>query len=204
MHRRIGRRLGAVAIFAGAVAAVSPAVALASPGAGTAVLAHGSLRSVVRPDQPQHPGFATMPAYSGPSFNICLQNATQPKYCLQSNGVGQQVTITSDSANWSNFTKQAISAGEVFNFENGNGNCLRENNSQEVVIANGPCVSSDRDGQWVWPLETSQNFTGVFENNAHPSDEMLVHGNQDEYKVYAKSPVTGDWVKWAPPGIPPS
>ena len=165
------------------------------------MLTQGSLRSVVAQDQPQHAGFAAIPAYSGGSFHICLLNSKTVKYCPQSNGVRQQVTITSDSANWSNFTKQALGPSDVFNFENGNGNCLRENESHEVVIANAPCVSSDRDGQWVWPLNTSQNFTGVFQNNEYSSDEMLVHGTpQDEYKVWAEAPVSGDWAKWAPPG----
>ena len=201
MRLRIGRRLGAVAIFASALTLVTPALALASPSAGTTVLAQGSLRAAVTPDQTQHAGLAAIPAYSGASFHICLLNAKPTKYCLQSNGVGQQVTITSDSANWSNFTKQVLGPADDFNFENGNGNCLRENNSNEVVIANGPCLSSDQDGQWVWPLNSSQSYTGVYKNHEYPSNEMLVQGTpQDEYKVWAKAPVAGDWTKWAPPG----
>lgn len=202
MRLRIGRRLGAVAIFASALTLVTPALALASPSAGTTVLAQGSLRAAVTPDQPQHAGLAAIPAYSGASFHICLLNAKPTKYCLQSNGVGQQVTITSDSANWSNFTKQPLGPAEIFNFENGNGNCLRENDSNEVVIANGPCLSSDHDGQWVWPQNPPGNFTGVYQNHEYTNDEMLVQGTpQDEYKVWAKAPVAGDWAKWAPPGL---
>ncbi len=164
--------------------------------------AQGSLRASVTPDQPQHAGFAAVPAYPGGSFTVCLLNASNPKYCIQSNGVSQPVTITTNSGNWSKFTKQIVSVGaETFNFENGNGNCLRENTSHQVVIANGPCVSSDQDAIWIWPLNAqTQNYTGVWKNEQYTGEQMLVHGKQDQFKVLAGTPASGDYAKWAPPG----
>ena len=47
-------------------------------------------------------GSSAIPAHAATSFHICLENATS--YCLQSNGGGNQVTLTNNSANYSNFT----------------------------------------------------------------------------------------------------
>jgi hypothetical protein len=200
MRHRIGCRLGTVAIFASALIAVSTAVALAAPGASNAVTEHGSHSAMIIPNQPHHAGFGAVPAYSGASFHICLTSA--PAYCLQSNGTGNQVTITSNKNNYSVFTKQYIDTGgdgAIFNVENGNGNCLRENNSHEVVIANGGCLSSDLDGRWNW-YQIGVNYTGIWQNELYASQFMLVHGDVNGYKVWAVSPSSGDWIKWTPPG----
>lgn len=197
MHGRIGSRLSSLTILGAVLALASPTMALASPVASTAVLATGAQQAAITPDHPRHVGFALMPAYPGGSFNICLLNSNH--YCLESNGVGQQVTITNVAADWSVFTRKSL-ALEVFNIENGNGNCLRENESNEVVIANGGCLSSDRDGQWFWPEDTSGSLTGVYQNNEYSSDDMLVSAPVNGYKVWAKAPGSGDWTKWAPPG----
>lgn len=157
---------------------------------------HGSRRTMVIPNQRRHAGFAATPAYAGTSFHICLLNSGN--LCLQSNGVTNQVTITSDAGNWSVFTEKNLFYN-VYSFENGNGNCLRENNSQEVVIANGPCVASDTDADWNW-LSNSGGYTGVWQN-VLTGDEMLVHDAVSGYKVWAKpTPASGDWTKWNPPG----
>lgn len=177
MRHRIGRLLS-VAILVGAALAATPAVALGAPGASNPG------------------GFSAIPAYSGSSFYICLLNSST--LCLESNGVTNQVTITSVAANWSVFTKKYL-YGEVFNIENGNGNCLRENDSYEVVIANGGCLSSDIDGRWVWEQDASGNFTGVMHNDEYPADDMLVHGAVSGDYVWARPPVSGDWTKWSPP-----
>jgi hypothetical protein len=164
---------------------------------------HGSHSTKVIPNQPHRAGFAAAPGYSGASFKICLTN--DQSLCLQSNGPGNQVTITSNKDNWSVFTKQYIDnngTGDVYNFENANGNCLRENNSNEVVIANGRCLASDIDARWVWPQigGPGGSYTDAFQNDQYPTDDMLVHGNMNGYKVWAAKPVSGDWIKWIPPG----
>ena len=107
MRQRIGRQLGAVAVFASALIAISPTVAFAVPGATNALAEQTSHSTMVTPNQPSHAGFAAIPAYAGPSYHICLLNSTKVTYCIQSNGVGKQVTITSDKSNWSNFTDYA-------------------------------------------------------------------------------------------------
>lgn len=205
MRQRIGRQLGAVAVFASALIAISPTVAFAVPGATNALAEQTSHSTMVTPNQPSHAGFAAIPAYAGPSYHICLLNSTKVTYCIQSNGVGKQVTITSDKSNWSNFTDYAtdlsISGEPVQRVENGNGNCLRENNSNQVVIANGGCVASDLDGEWGWP-DPYYIYNGVWQNYQDQTDDMLVHGNVNGYKVWAAKPVSGDWTKWTPPATP--
>jgi hypothetical protein len=54
-------------------------------------------------------------------FNICLKNA--PSLCLESNGTGNQVTITGNQADRANF--HYVNPGSELQFQDGNGNCLR-------------------------------------------------------------------------------
>jgi hypothetical protein len=112
--------------------------------------------------------------------------------CIESNGAGNPVTITSNSHNWSVFTEYAQPGnGTIRSFENGNGNCLRENTSHQVVIANGGCLASDNDGKWLAVGDGSLN------NYQYQSDYMLVYGDDDGWKVWAKPPVSGTWIKWS-------
>ena len=126
-----------------------------------------------------------IPAQAATSFHICLENAAS--YCLQSNGSGNQVTITNNPANYSNFT-----APRTGQFENGNGNCLRAGTNNVVKIENGPCAANDPADSWYAPSAGSFRVL-----SALYGDDMLVHGHVNGYKVWHATPVSGDWDNWA-------
>jgi hypothetical protein len=122
-------------------------------------------------------------------FNICLKNA--PSYCLQSNGGGQQVTITNNPANYAVFHSPS-----PVEFENASGNCLRAGTGNIVKIENGPCVASDQADSWFAPA------TEVFRTRSELYlDDMLVHGHVNGYKVWHATPGSGDWYNWLSIGV---
>ncbi len=133
-------------------------------------------------------GSPAIPAQAAPSEHICLENAQS--YCLQSNGTGQQVTITLNPAKYSNFTKSRTRSGGQVQFENGNGNCLRAANGNVVVIENGPC--QDVADNW-WYAPANQIFRLRSEST---NDDLTVHGRVDGWNVWHIIPGSGDWYNW--------
>ena len=129
-------------------------------------------------------GSSAIPAQAATSFHICLKSATS--YCLQSNGGGNQVTITNNPANYSNFTSPR--AGE---FQNGNGNCLRAGTNNVVKIENGPCVASDPADSWYAPPGQTYRLASQLYK-----DDMTVHGHVNGYNVWHINPGSGDWFNW--------
>ena len=131
----------------------------------------------------------TAQAAVGDSSQICLTNA--PKYCIHSNGPGQQVTITNVDAQKSNFTVVYDLRG-IHSWQNGNGNCLREGSDGTVKIANGPCVGSDQSATW--------GRTGDTYWNELYQGYMFTYGTQNGDKVRATvDPPSGAWVTWNVP-----
>jgi hypothetical protein len=96
------------------------------------------------------------------------------------------VTITNNSANYSNF--HVARTGQ---FENGNGNCLRAGTNNVVKIENGPCVANDPADSWYAPSAGSFRVRSLLYG-----DDMLVHGHVNGYKVWHAIPVSGDWYNW--------
>jgi hypothetical protein len=133
-------------------------------------------------------GLPAIPAQATPgTFHICLENAQS--YCLQSNGPGNQVTITNSGsyANW----HQARTSGGEWQDENGSGNCLRAGDNNVVKIENGPCLATNLADWWYAP----GNYPYRQESSRY-SDDMLVHGTVNGYKVWHAKPVSGDWSNW--------
>ena len=175
--------LTVIAAAGGLLIAGSPAIAAEAGPAAPAQVLTGT-------------GLPTAPsaAQASAPYNICLTNTTNPRFCIQSNGAGNPVTITSNSANWSNFrtvytfTNGGIAWDQV---QNGNGNCLRAGTGNIVKIENGPCVQGDNADSWssvpVGPKDLQSYMWG---------DWGLVHGTVNGYKVWHAEPVSGDWTNW--------
>lgn len=144
-----------------------------------------------------------IPTGVGDSGQICLRNSTS--YCIKSNGTGAQVTITNYAPNYSNFTVVRTKTSEGFHFyqwQNGNGNCLREGNDFVVKIANGPCLNSDDTDWWY----RGGDPAGDYVINAYPytptgATFMLVRGQPASgHLVFAYENIAvGDWAQWKVP-----
>jgi hypothetical protein len=135
------------------------------------------------------------PANAAPAKgHICLKNSSS--YCLQSNGVGNQVTITNNSGKYSVFTVKGpaitINGVTTFQWENASGNCLREDGDM-VTIKDGGCSATDPADSW------GDNGGDLL--NEFFEHFMLVRGQpQTGFKVFAYVTVaSGDWAKWSVP-----
>lgn len=130
------------------------------------------------------------PSAVGDSGQICLK--AHPAYCIHSNGAGNQVTITNNPADYSNFTI-VFDRYQVVWWQNGNGNCLREASDGKVVIENGPC-SGTADGSQGWSQDGDQ-FTNVAYYGT-----MFTYGAYNNYKVWAYVNVpSGTLFDWKTP-----
>jgi hypothetical protein len=136
-------------------------------------------------------GSPAVPAQAATSFHICLKNA--PSYCLQSNGPGNQVTIT-NSGSYANF--HIVRTDDVGNIqlENGSGNCLRAGDNFVVKIENGGCLQGN-DADWWYNLVR----TPCEIRSWRYTDEMLVHGAVNGWNVWHADSQDGDWFNWTGP-----
>lgn len=128
---------------------------------------------------------------------ICLHSF--PSYCIHSNGAGNQVTISNNANDWANFhvvrSGTDVNGNTDYQWENANGNCLREGSGNVVKLQNGGCVNGTADNWWAkggafvsWTLGV-RNFAG--------SDYMLTHGAVSGWNVWAiSSPGNGDDWRW--------
>ena len=136
-------------------------------------------------------GSPAIPAQAavGDSGQICLTNA--PSYCIKTNGVGNQVTITNVAANKANFTLVYDNAGD-HQFQDGNGNCLREGIGGAVKIENGPCQYVDPNESW--------SHSGTTWHNYNDNAILYTKGDATGNDVWTKgTPPSGSWSKWNAP-----
>jgi hypothetical protein len=85
-------------------------------------------------------------------FIFYLQGTPAQQYCLGTNGVGNQVTTGDAGASCANVTVTKDGTWEgytVYQFRNGNDNCIRANSSDQVKLASGPCSTTDKGAEWV-------------------------------------------------------
>jgi hypothetical protein len=98
------------------------------------------------------PAQAAAAATLGP-FNFYLEQSPVLDYCLVTNGVGNPVTIAAADANTcANVTITTDGTDgiyTVYQFKNGNNNCIRANSSDQVKLASGPCSTTDQGGEWI-------------------------------------------------------
>jgi hypothetical protein len=130
--------------------------------------------------------------------HICLKNASS--WCIQTHGASQQVTITTNSANYATFTafnKQKQFVVTTFELKDGKGNCLRGGigNPNIVKIEDGGCVKSDKQDQWYISTSTSLINYGLM-----PTSFMATKSPAPGDKVYAvEHPDNGWWSQWTFP-----
>lgn len=85
-------------------------------------------------------------------FIFYLQGTPAQQYCLATNGVGQQVTVSDTGSRCANVTVTrdgTWNGNTVYQFRNGNDNCIRANNSNQVKLASGPCSTTDAGAEWI-------------------------------------------------------
>jgi hypothetical protein len=137
-------------------------------------------------------GLKVVPAQQAGTFHICLINA-MPLLCQVSNGAGNQVTVSSSSTDWANFRlvgdTTCCGGLAVYQFVNGNGNCLRAGTNNVVKIENGGCASNDSADWWVG------TGSGRLQSYLY-GDLMLTHGERSGYKVWHAARMSGDWTDW--------
>jgi hypothetical protein len=129
------------------------------------------------------------PAGVGDSGHICLTSA--PSYCIEANGAGNQVTITSNSADYATFTVVFDSSG-VFEWQDNNQRCLREGNNNVVKIENGQCSLEDDTDAWY--------KIGTQISNEGDTDIMYTNGDANGDDVWANADTPGGaWKQWNAP-----
>ena len=189
MRNTIGWCLTA-AVVSGPLAAGSPAIAAeAAPSTATRAL---STQHQARAVAPKLSGVKAVPARVGDSNQICLTNG--PRRCIKTNGTGHQVTITSNSADFANFTVVRNNLNN-YQWQDGNGNCLREGTGGVVKIENGPCSNSDQTDWWV------KVASNAYIENLSNYAEMYTKGNDSGDNVWTSTstPPSGSWVQWQVP-----
>ncbi len=184
----------ATAVVSGVLISGSPAIAAeAAPSVATHAL---STQQQARAVNATVSGATAVPAGVGTKGHICLKNASS--YCIKTNGAGNQVTVTNDSANYANFTvvsKETSGSYVFYEWEDGNGNCLREGTHNIVKIESGSCAALG-DNTDTWELYASHVVI-----NDYYGDSMLVRGEpRDGFKVFAYSGTSkGDFYQWNVP-----
>jgi hypothetical protein len=136
--------------------------------------------------------FAMVPgAAHAAGTHLCL-NFDQSK-CLVTHGIGNQLTIgTTGQANITSTFVGNWNGKLMVNWEDGNGNCIRENNSNAVIVANGPCQSSDNSAKWA----QSNDGHSTFQNRQHTSDYLATFGTASGTVVWGNAQGTGWYVSW--------
>jgi hypothetical protein len=190
MRNVLRRIVPAAVIITGLAIATLPAIPVLAASATTADIAMNA-----KPVSPAHvalPGLKVVPAQQAASFHICLINSS-PYMCQKANGTGNQVTISRYSTDWANFSivrmTTCCSGLAVYQFEDGNGNCLRAGTNNVVKIENGGCASNDNADWWVGA------GSGRLQSYLY-GDLMLTHGEVSGYKLWHAARISGDWTDW--------
>lgn len=127
------------------------------------------------------------------TVHIC--SASAPTECIVANGQGNQVTIGySGYANFTTGNDGTWNGKYVFTFTDGNGNCLRETNSNSVEIGNGNCSPSDQGAQWA--AGDNSNGSATWQNRQHTSDYMETYGTSNGKPVWGNPKSTGFYTGW--------
>lgn len=132
------------------------------------------------------------------SYYICLNSAYTE--CIVSQGVGHQVIVSSAGRTRFHFYIAGQWHGnQVKQWETPGGRCLRENNSQAVIIAHGRCLVGDNNGKWVEAAGRAGNPPITYRNYGHMKNFMGTYGSSGSsgtLYVYAKPPHKGFYRGW--------
>jgi hypothetical protein len=100
--------------------------------------------------------------------------------CIISNGVGNQMTVSFSAG--TNITMTNGISGDpnyYYHLTNGNGNCILENASSQVVVGDGACGTNNNH---VWILQNADG--GYSFKNEQYGDYMVIDAQVEGYKVW--------------------
>lgn len=163
-------RLASLAM--GAIAAATLAVSFAAPDAFASA---------------QHPAaHATHHvARRLPSGNWCLTNSPAPGACMIGQGAGNQIQLTNSPGSYMHVSAVASGTFEglpEYEYQNNNGNCVREGTGGIVKLQNGGCTGA-ADNWWI-------NESGGHKDNQAYLNIMYTNGTATGDNVFAGS---GAW-----------
>lgn len=130
---------------------------------------------------------------SSGGVKLCLYYASS--YCMITNGTGgQSNTISTNAQAWASWNIYVVGGNKV-EFQNGAGNCLRNNSDQTVTMTSGRC--SGEDGELWWVTQDSPYFHyesyKFSSNHWYLGTNGAVSGNKvwslDKFKP-------GVWISW--------
>jgi hypothetical protein len=125
-----------------------------------------------------------------------LQGTPEQQYCLGTNGVGQPVTVkvipacaivtVTRDGTWNGNT--------VYQFRNGNDNCIRANSSNQVKLASGPCSTTDAGAEWIITsgglssgsvdrFENLMNYLWLKTNSFGTGDVLVGTGGENNWLI---------------------
>jgi len=120
-------------------------------------------------------------------FNMAFTNDSQLRW--QSNGTGNQVTVSRSGADY--MTVNAVHEGSgggtiTEQYQNGNGKCMYVNGSEQLLVSAGACDSSRTDQRfyvYVGPSGTGYELESV----RYVRDFIMTYGNTSGFKVWVKN-----------------
>ena len=131
------------------------------------------------------------PAHIATSYGPYIFCGTNNQLCMDTHGVYNQLTVDTVNAGSATITltKNGTYMGvTAYDLSDGNGNCIKTNNSNQIVVANGPCNGSDQQEKWAWFGNTS---SGQFQN-ASDGNFLGVDQWSDGSKVW-NNPSATNW-----------
>ena len=133
---------------------------------------------------------AARPQSATAPFTICLHDATSE--CLRSHGGGSQLTI--ESSDYAVFHIVNSSDGDLIQFEDAGGKCLRSFADGSVGLAFGGCSSSN-DDEW-WHVDTNTRTVFYQYNSQGIAYFMGTYGTSSGLGVWLDVPHTGFFAGW--------
>ena len=130
-------------------------------------------------------------------FIFYLQGTPAQQYCLGTNGVGAQVTVGDADSSCANVTVTrdgTWNGNTVYQFRNGNDNCIRANSSNQVKLASGPCSTTDAGAEWIITngslrsgsvdrFENLMNYLWLKTNAYATSDVLVGTGGENNWLI---------------------
>jgi hypothetical protein len=175
-------------------------VALLGTGAGVAA-AQGMTPRPGLPIRAAQAASATSPF----TYVFYLYDKNGDTNCIVTNGVGNQLTINSGNpagcANIKATSDGAWNGLIAYQFTDGNGNCIRANSSNVVLVENGVCNTTDDGERWVItscyqnpPPRCTTGFGSRYRfENVHRQLWLKTTGNTSGDKVWVGTADRNEW-----------
>jgi hypothetical protein len=127
---------------------------------------------------------------TNPQYWFCLHNGQS--YCANSNGVGNQYTLTQTDADKAKLEWDQETNG-YFEFPNASGNCMRVADTGGAVNTTSGCTPGGNQQEWV----ILSGGGGSFEFFSHSDQNyMVTAGAVVGYKLWVSTNDSGNWFRW--------